>query len=234
MSHKPLIIAVDGPAGAGKSSICSRACQKLGWTYVNTGAIYRAVAWLAHKNAIDLADEQAMLKTIEQLLRDMEWVPEKQQLLYRGECLGKHLYTAEATAAASFVAKMGKARERLLPIQRELALKAPVGAIVDGRDIGTVVFPDADLKVFMTASLEERAKRRGLQISQATGDDGQVSEVEIKRIADEISKRDAQDSGRDSAPLSRPEGAVDFDNSGMGMETAVDRLIDLFKAHDLV
>lgn len=233
MSRKPFIIAVDGPAGAGKSSICSRACQKLGWTYVNTGAIYRAVAWLAQKQQIDLTDEVAMLATIEDLLIDMEWRPEQQQLLYRQECLGKYLYTAETTAAASFVAKMARARERLLPIQRELALQAPIGAIVDGRDIGTVVFPDADLKIFMTASLEERAKRRGLQIKGATGTEP-VSEQDIQRIATEISERDAQDSGRDSAPLLRPSGAIDFDNSGMGMDTAVDRMIDLLKDHNLV
>ncbi len=228
-----MIVAVDGPAGSGKSSLCFRTCQRIGWTYINTGALYRAVAIIASRRGMNLEDEDAVLEVVADFSGHMRWEPESQQLYFGDMELSDDLYTAEAGAAASFVAKMPRVRDELLPLQRELALRSPVGALVDGRDIGTVVFPDADLKIFMTASLKERARRRLAQFRS----DPKVQipdDEEVQQVADEIARRDAQDASRGAAPLKRPEDAIDFDNSGMGIDEAVDRLVGLLQSRGLL
>ena len=215
-----MIVAVDGPAGAGKSSVCADVCKKMGWTYVNTGILYRAIAYLLDQRALSEPNENELSMVIEDFKNHYRWEPESQSLFYKEENITEKLGTAKMGLMASRVGGLALVREKLLPLQRALSLKSPVGAIVDGRDIGTVVFPDADLKIYMTASLEERARRRMQQLGQG---------AEFETIKSEIYKRDQKDQGRDAAPLMQAKDALVFDTSKMGVETAVESLTSLIK-----
>ncbi len=234
---RPIIVAVDGPAGSGKSTICSEVSAKIGWSYVNTGALYRGVGLLARDRGIDLEDESAVGAMLEKLAGDIRWDYHHHQLYCGGENLTPRLGTAEAGNAASFIAKQQKVRQLLLPVQRNLAINAPKGAMVDGRDIGTVVFPDANLKVFMTANLEERARRRLKQLDAKTlapGNDAADARDSLSAVMDDISRRDNQDSKRGEAPLRKADDAVEFDTSGYSQSEAVDALIALIRSHGLL
>ena len=239
---KPKIVAVDGPAGSGKSSICSQVCAKIGWTYVNTGAIYRAVGVVARSQNIDLENEVSMSAFSSHFAADAVWDPIRQRLYYKGEDLTEALGSAQAARDASFVARQPRLRDRLLSLQRRLGLEAPLGAIVDGRDIGTVVFPDADLKIFMTASLRERARRRLIQLRERLGT-GQpathsgvvdFSAEDLQRIETEIAARDAQDSQRSAAPLKQADDAVVVDTSTMTAGQTVDLVVSLLEQGHLL
>ena len=229
-TKKPAIIAVDGPAGSGKSSICSQVCKALGFTYINTGLLYRASAYLATREGVDLADEAALVHIVERLAGDLHWEPLTQKLFYHGEDLSPALGSTEAATGASFIAKSGVVREKLLPLQRKLAMLSPLGAILDGRDIGTVVFPDADLKIYLTASLEERARRR---IKQLQGDLGAAEQHSIEEMMDNIKQRDDQDSRRAVAPLKKADDAIELDTSNLNELQVLDAVINLIKSKKL-
>lgn len=222
--QRPVIVAVDGPAGSGKSTICSVVCKDLGWSYVNTGALYRAVGLIAQDRRVDLQNGQAVGALIEKITPEFHWDHDSGRLFLGSVDLTPRLGTPEAGAAASFVAKQPQVRSNLLPLQRSLSLMASSGAIVDGRDIGTVVFPDADLKVFLTASLEERAKRRWNQFN-----DGSTHNLTLAAVMEEIEQRDQQDRARGTAPMRQAEDAVEFDTTGCDLETAVQRFKNLLK-----
>jgi CMP/dCMP kinase len=221
----PMIVAVDGPAGAGKSSVCAQVCQKIGWTYVNTGFLYRAVAYLLKKQHIIEPTQDELIHTIDDFALNYSWSPATQTLSYKGENISEQLSTAEIAIGASRVGGVAIVREKLLPLQRALSLKSPTGAIVDGRDIGTVVFPDANLKIYMTASLDERARRRMTQLGK---------DAEFETIKAEISQRDEQDKGRGTGPLILAEDALVFDTSHMDVDTAVQELFVLLKDRALI
>lgn len=229
--QKTFIVAVDGPAGSGKSSICAHVCQEIGWTYVNTGALYRAVAVLGTKAGFDLNDEQILLPLIDRFVAHAEWKPQTQELYFEDQNLTRKLDSVEVGNDASKVAKMPLVRDRLLPLQRRLGRESIVGALVDGRDIGTVVFPDADLKIFMTASLEERAQRRLNQLIQTRGP---TSAMTLSDIMRDIARRDRQDAERGAAPLKQATDAVLFDTSGLNVEEAVSGMITLLRQHRLL
>src|SRR6478735_581160 len=182
----PKIVAVDGPAGSGKSSVCSEVCRQLGWTYVNTGFLYRSIALIARQRNQGLDDNEALRGIIDEFCEELQWDPSTQAVGFNGQNLTPLLYTDQAGKNASAIAKNPLVRELLLPLQRKLTLQSPVGAIVDGRDIGTVVFPDADLKIFMTASLEVRALRRMGQLQEGMRPDP----AELETIKASILHRD--------------------------------------------
>lgn len=221
----PLIVAVDGPAGSGKSSVCSEVAKRIGWTYLNTGAIYRAVGLLVREAGVDMNDEAAVAQKAQEVAAFFEWDNEFNELRYAGEGLGRRLYSPEASQGASAIAKMPLVRDVVLPIQRQLATANTKGAIVDGRDIGTVVFPDAQLKVFLTASLEERARRRLQQLK---------TNIDLESIKKEIAARDGQDSGRDTAPLKKAVDAELLDTSHLDREATVQRLIQMIIERNLL
>lgn len=225
--HRPVIVAVDGPAGSGKSTICAAVAQRLGWSYVNTGALYRAVGLLAHDRRVDLNNEKAVASLLEQVAPHMRWDHAKGQLWLGDQDLTPRLGTALAGNAASFVAKQQAVRRLLLPLQRSLTLMAKDGALVDGRDIGTVVFPDADLKIFMTASLEERARRRLRQL--ASGATSSSATTTLDDVMRDIAQRDEQDTARGEAPLRKADDAVEFDTSGFSQEEATSKLAQLIR-----
>ncbi len=224
------IVAVDGPAGSGKSSVCSKACKRLGWTYVNTGFLYRAVAYICQQRGISLVDQSGLGAVIDDFTQSLNWDPETQAVWFEGKNISEYLYTDSAGAAASLIAKDMLVREKLLPLQRDLALRSPVGAIVDGRDIGTVVFPDADLKIFLTASIEERAKRRMHQLKE--GAPATQDELEVLKAS--IAARDSQDAKRDVAPLIQAPDAILLDTSDLRMDLTIEKLVELIKAKNLV
>ncbi len=228
-SKRCTIVAVDGPAGSGKSSVCSKACKQLGWTYVNTGFLYRAIAYICRQRDIALADQYGVSDVIDEFTRSLTWDPETQAVWFQNVNISEHLYTDSAGKDASFIAKNMLVREKLLPLQRDLALRSPVGAIVDGRDIGTVVFPDADLKVFLTASIEERARRRMLQLSA----DGKMDAEEMKALQASIAARDAQDAARDVAPLIQAEDAILLDTSDLAKDETIEKLVSLIRSAGL-
>ena len=227
--NRPKIVAVDGPAGSGKSSICATVCKQLGWSYVNTGALYRAVGLIAHDRGIALVEGEGIKTILIEFSSSVRWEHDSARLFVGVDDLTPRLESVEAASGASAVAKMQIVRDALLPIQRRLALSAPRGAIVDGRDIGTVVFPDADMKIFMTASLEQRAARRLKQLEKA----GSKSDMSHAQIMQSIALRDSQDSQRDSAPLKMADDAVLFDTSEMDVSDAINHLKALIQRKGL-
>ena len=210
-----LLIAIDGPAGSGKSSVARAVAAELGLVDLNTGAAYRAVALLALREGVDLEDEALLAEIARHVDLDADGarvdgarVPEED------------LRAPEVSAAASKVSARPEVREVLLSVQREAAQKArgEAGAVVEGRDIGTVVLPEADLKVFLQAAPEERARRR----AQQTG-----REAELDRIREAIKKRDRQDSERETSPLKPAPDAVIVDTTALSLDEVVSRVLDL-------
>lgn len=226
---RPKIVAVDGPAGSGKSSICATVCKDLGWSYVNTGALYRAVGLLCLDRGIQLIEGHEIRKILDEFAESVRWEHETARLFVGVDDVTSRLNSVDAGNGASAVAKMPMVREALLPIQRKLSLSAPKGAIVDGRDIGTVIFPDADLKIFMTASLEQRAARRLKQLEKS----GAMMDLSHADVMRAIALRDDQDSQRDSAPMKRAEDAVLFDTSDMDVAQAIASLKELLRSKGL-
>ena len=228
MTSRPaVIVAVDGPAGSGKSSICRQVCKKIGFVYINTGAIYRALGLIANRKNINLDDEQQLGNLVSIFNQGLKWDDQSGSLYFEGENLSPHLYNEQVGLFASKIAKNPKLRTLLLPVQRNLAESAPNGAMLDGRDIGTVVFPNADLKIFMTASLEQRAKRRLLQLQEKASPSEKIPSHQ--QIMQEIEKRDSQDKGRGTAPLKKSPDAIEFDTSELGIEEAISEMTNIIK-----
>ncbi|MFK7873896.1 MAG: (d)CMP kinase [Oligoflexales bacterium] len=224
---KPLVVAVDGPAGSGKSTVCQKVCQLLGWAYVNTGSIYRAVALLAEEQGVDLKNTEKMKSLVNQLEAQGRWDAAEGRLHIEGRDVTSLLSGTERGRQASRIATHPQIREALLPVFRTLVMKSEAsGALVDGRDIGSVVFPEADLKIYMTASLEVRAKRRMCQLK--------AQESELSHIQEQMRLRDEQDQSRAVAPLIQAEGAVLFDTTDMGEEAVATELQALIEKKLLI
>lgn len=231
---RPKIVAVDGPAGSGKSSICYQVAQRVGWTYINTGALYRAVGLIAARKGVNLSDEQAVADMVSEITKDLRWHDRDRALIYRDQDLTPLLGTEEAGDAASKVAKLGLVRTALLPAQKGLTLSAPIGALVDGRDIGTVVFPDADLKIFLTATLEERSMRRLRQLEKKGASAGRDDHAVLQDIMRGIADRDERDAARAMAPLKCADDAVTVDSSGMDVHQTIEAIIQMMRDKGLV
>jgi cytidylate kinase len=230
LASRPVIVAVDGPAGSGKSSVCARLAQRLDWTYVNTGAIYRAVGLLISEQDVDLHNEAELMQAMDRFVRDLVWNEKNGSIWCGDRDLSEDVRTPTASKWASMIAKMPVVRTMLLDVQRRLALQASKGAIVDGRDIGTVIFPDAELKIFLTASLEERARRRHAELCRAKVDESPV----VERIQEDIARRDEQDSSRISAPMKMAEDAVQVDTTSLALDDVVDHLHTLLRQRKLI
>lgn len=219
-----LIIAVDGPAGSGKSSICRAVASRLGWTYVNTGALYRAIGLMAAERGTGLVDDHALVKLVAEFEEKFTWDPVSGRLYLGNDDLTPRLSSVEAGANASLVAKNVLLRRALIPVQRKLAFFSLKSAIVDGRDIGTVIFSDSKCKIFMTASLEQRAKRRLRQLEQEGMAD---PTLQLEYLMKEIEARDLQDSCRGEAPLVMAKDAELLDTSFLTFEESVDKMIEI-------
>ncbi len=204
------IIAVDGPAGAGKSTVSKIVAARLGYTYIDTGAMYRAVALKVLLTK----------KSVEEVTRDIEIkLDSAGKIFLDGRDVTKEIRTPEVSRGASDVAKFGVVREKLTQLQRTMAAHGSV--IMDGRDIGTQVLPNADLKIFLTASVEERARRRFEELKEKN------FAADFAQIKKEISLRDKQDSEREIAPLAQAEDAVLLDSTNLTIEQVVAEILRL-------
>lgn len=215
-------IAIDGPAGAGKSTIAKLVAQKLGFIYVDTGAMYRAMALYFIRQQIDAKDEAAIAEACKEIDVSIEYEDGQQQVWLNGENVNGLIRTEEVSMMTSDTSKYAVVREKLLSLQREIAQKKDV--IMDGRDIGTCILPDADLKVYLTASAKERANRRYKEQTER----GIV--CDIAQIEKDIIARDEQDMNRAIAPLKKAEDAVEVDASDMTIEEVVAKMTALYEA----
>ncbi len=209
-------VAIDGPAGAGKSSVAKAAAKELGFVYVDTGALYRTIALYLLEHGVAPDDPAAVEAALPRIKIGLSYGPQGQQMFLCGEDVTDRIRTPEVSAATSTCSAIPAVRAFLLELQRELAAENNV--LMDGRDIGTVVLPNASLKVFLTASPEERARRRVKQLEES----GRKAEYET--VFQDIVKRDHQDSHRAAAPLRQAEDALLLDTSGMTFQESVDTL----------
>jgi len=214
-------IAIDGPAGAGKSTIAKLLAKQLGYVYVDTGAMYRAMAVYFSQNDINPDDENAINGAVDNIDISIEYKDGVQQVILNGENVTSLLRTEETGKMASKTSKYAAVRTKLVALQRGLAKKTDV--IMDGRDIGTVVLPDANVKIFLTASSKVRAKRRFDELT-AKGE-----KCDIDAIEKDIIERDHRDMTRETSPLKQADDAVLLDSSDMTIDEVVDRMKQLVK-----
>ena len=209
------IIAIDGPAGAGKSTVSKICAARLGYTYIDTGAMYRAVALKCNAQCV-----MRNAQLIEELVKDIDIkLDEAARVFLDGREVTKEIRTPEVSKGASDVAKLGFVRKKLTELQREMARQGSV--IMDGRDIGTQVLPNADLKIFLTASVEERARRRFEELKEKN------LAADFEQIKKEITLRDKQDSEREIAPLAQAEDAILLDTTNLTIEQVVAEILRL-------
>lgn len=218
MKDHGFVIAIDGPAGAGKSSTARGVAKRLGLGYVDTGALYRCVGLAALDAGVDLSDEDLVGAIAEQVRVEAFAGGERFRIAGRGE-VSTEIRSSAVGEAASKVSALPRVREALIDLQREAAL--PPGAVVEGRDIGTVIFPGAALKIFLDATPQERARRRALERGEAT--DVQV----LARTGAELSKRDGRDSSRKIAPLTPAIDALLLETTDLSLECVIDRISQL-------
>jgi cytidylate kinase len=210
ITMKHINIAIDGPSGAGKSTLARMTASRLGLIYVDTGAMYRCIGLYAVNNGIDSKDKEKVTASLENINIDMKYVDSLQRMYLNGEDVTDQIRTPAVTAAASAVSAIPAVRSFLLDTQRELASTNSV--IMDGRDIGTVVLPSAELKIFLTASAEDRAKRRYAEFMEKNID------ISFEQVLSDIIARDKQDSERDVAPLRPADDAILVDTTGNTLE----------------
>ena len=214
-------IAIDGPAGAGKSTVAKAVAKELGIIYLDTGAMYRATAYTAIKNGIDVSDEVGVGEMLKTLTMDVVYEDGAQQIIVNGFNTTPYLREHYMSKAASDISALPCVRYKLVDIQRELAKTYDL--VLDGRDIGTFVLPDANCKIFLVASAEERAKRR-VEENRLKG-----QESDFDTVLKDIKQRDYNDSHREVAPLKKADDAVELDTTTMTISEVVEAVISLVK-----
>ena len=219
------VIAVDGPAGSGKSSVCRQVADRLGMRYLDTGAMYRAMTWAMLESGVDVDDPSAVIGAMDAVSIISGTDPLAPAIHVGDVDVAGPIRGDEVTGAVSAVSAVPEVRERLVDIQRrevDEARSAGVGIVVEGRDITTVVLPDADLKVFVTADAAERARRRAAQDAHLGKDS-----VDVEQTQTALLERDAKDSGRETSPLIVAPDAVVVDTTGMSLAEVVDHVVSL-------
>ena len=224
MSNFAPVITIDGPSGSGKGTLASLVARKLGWCLLDSGALYRLLAFAAANHGVDLANEEALTLLAAHL--DVQFIAagegHGQQIILEGEDVTDAIRNERIGAGASQVAALPAVREALL--QRQQAFRETPGLVADGRDMGTVVFPDAPLKIFLTASADERARRRYLQLKsmqlKGNGDD-----VSLSSLLEEIRARDERDTQRAIAPLKPAVDAIQLDSTELSIEQVLERIL---------
>lgn len=214
-------IAIDGPAGAGKSTIAKEIARELSFVYIDTGAMYRAMAIYFMENQVDTEDYSAMEEACGKVDVVIAYEAGVQQVILNGENVTGRLRTEEVGRMASKTSPCPAVRKKLVQLQQKLAKSTDV--IMDGRDIGTCVLPDATLKIYLTASVEARARRRFDELVQK----GETPDLEV--ISEDIEKRDYADMHRENSPLMQAEDAIYLDTSDMGIAEVTERIIELFE-----
>lgn len=221
MSTAAPVIAIDGPGGSGKGTVAGLLAKRLGWNLLDSGALYRLLAFAARNHGVDLTNEES-LKVLAAHL-DVQFLSNAggvQRIILEGEDVSDVIRTETVGAGASQVAALPAVRDALL--QRQRAFQEAPGLVADGRDMGTVVFPDAPLKIFLTATAEERARRRYLQLK------GKGMEVEMASLLNEIIERDGRDTHRSVAPLKPAADALILDSTHLSIDEVLERILAAF------
>ncbi|WP_340024460.1 (d)CMP kinase [Paenibacillus sp. FSL K6-1096] len=209
-------VAIDGPAGAGKSTVARLVARELSYIYVDTGAMYRAITWYMIREGVAAEEHEVVDRMVRNLTIDL--LPEKdvQKVLINGEDMTPHIRSLQVSGQVSQYSKIEGVRTRLSQLQRQMALRK--GVVMDGRDIGTTVLPDAEVKIFMTASVEERALRRYKELKD-------TETVTLQQLEQDIAARDRLDEGREISPLRRAGDAILLDTTHMDIHQAVDAIV---------
>jgi len=216
-----LIIAIDGPSGAGKSTLAKRLARELGFIYLDTGAMYRALALKVLRQGVDLADDGRLDRLVDETDIDLRDHGGKLEVLLDGEEVGAQIRTPEISQMASKVSALKKVRARMLELQRQMGRRGNV--VAEGRDIGTVIFPQAEVKIYLDASPGERARRRYQELKAAG------RQVDLQETLREIEERDKRDSERDIAPLCKAEDALLVDSSSVDAEQVAALVLNRIK-----
>lgn len=214
-------VAIDGPAGAGKSTIARAAAKKLGFIYVDTGALYRAVGVYSLRNGLDTENPETVEGTLPHIQVELQFQDGVQHVLLNGEDVSEEIRTPQASMAASAVSAVPAVRRFLFDLQREIAAKND--CIMDGRDIGTVVLPQAEVKIFLTASPETRAMRRFKELQEKGAPDT------YEAVLADLKQRDYNDAHRAVAPLKPAEDSVLVDTSALTLPQSVEKVIEVIK-----
>lgn len=213
------VITIDGPAGSGKSTVASLVAKFLGWTYVTTGAIYRTLGWMLHQKHVENLDHPDVEECILELVNTYRQDSKTGKVFLKDKDVSELIRTPEASERASLVAQNARIRSLLLPLQRKVVI-ACNGAVVDGRDMGTVVFPESPLKIFLTAAPEERARRRADEL-RAKG-----ALVDIESLVKEIHERDVRDANRAVAPMIPAADAETIDCTSLSAEEVAQLILN--------
>lgn len=219
--EKNYVIAIDGPAASGKSNTAKKLATALNYTYIDTGAMYRAAAYYVQQHKIDLEDFNKLEAALDTMNIKVKASPEGNRIFLNGEDISEAIREQQIGTLASKIGTYAQVRERLVELQREMGRQGRV--VLDGRDIGTVVFPDADFKFYMTATLVTRAKRRWLELKER----GVIMSEE--EVQEELTWRDINDSTRAIAPLCKAEDAVEIDTTDLTIEGQVKKLMEIIK-----
>ena len=214
-------VAIDGPAGAGKSSVAKRVAKDMGYVYIDTGAMYRAVAVWAIKNGVDINDTKTVVESLDKIKIDISYGDNVQKMVLNGEDVTERIRENDASMGASAVAVIPEVRKFLVDMQREMAEKG--GVVMDGRDIGTTVLPDAELKIYLTASVDERARRRYKEYIE------KGVECNYDELKEDVIKRDHNDMTRDVSPLKQADDAVLVDTTEIDFDKSVDLIKQMIK-----
>jgi len=215
------VIAIDGPAGSGKSSVSRQVAKRLQWIMLDTGAMYRAITWAVLDQQIALEDFESIGRVAINSEITIHTYPDNSQVFVGDHDVTQGIRSPEVTAAVSAVSALASVRSRLVDLQRSTVADAEYGVVIEGRDIGTVVLPDARLKVFLTADPRVRAQRRGSELGQ------DLSSQDLDHMEATIRERDAKDSGREISPLQAASDAINIDTSDLTQEQVVERIVQL-------
>ena len=220
---KNISIAIDGPAAAGKSTVAKVIAEQLSYIYIDTGSMYRAITYKALQQQVDMDNEEALVDLLVHMDLSLQQCLEGQKVFVDGQDVSEVIRTPEVTGCVSKVAAYKGIREEMLCYQQKLASSG--GVVMDGRDIGTVVLPQAEVKIFMIASVEERAERRHKEnISKGFPSD-------IEKLKEEIALRDKMDSEREISPLVKAEDAIEFDTTSLTKEEVIEKLLEIIHGY---
>jgi cytidylate kinase len=221
-AKEKIVIAIDGPAGSGKSTTAKLVAKTLGYQYIDTGAMYRTLAFKVIKSGIKIDDVDKISRLAKSVKINFERLNDEQHIFLNGEDVTEEIRTPEVTNASSPISAIPAVREVMVDLQRKIGKN--VGIVMEGRDIGTVVFPDADVKIFLIASLNERAKRRQADLQKKN------INVDIYNLEREILTRDVRDSSRNNSPLIKARDAREIDTTDITIDDQVKRILDIVQA----
>ncbi|MGG0122946.1 (d)CMP kinase [Bacillus paranthracis] len=216
---KRISIAIDGPAAAGKSTVAKVVAMKLSYVYIDTGAMYRTITYAALEQKVDIENEEQLMEVVKNVKIEFQQGENTQLVFLNGQDVSEVIRTPEVTNRVSIVAKHRLVREEMVRRQQELAEKG--GVVMDGRDIGTHVLPDAEVKIFMLASVEERAERRHLENMNKGFDSN------LEQLKEEIAQRDKLDSEREVSPLKKADDALELDTTSLSIEEVVQKIMGI-------